>query len=195
VLTGSLRFQVAVSRFIDDVSILAIEDCLVSKLPTLFRSSNVLEMSRKDISRLAGETQESSLERKRLEAKRGILETGLQGLKSLHKRRNVVNRPKQDQVASEDSEQMSAMTPNRSEKASVTTSSAEAAPRATIPDEPSHYPDKVTIPPPVDEWPPQAGFHGDMEDGWAPHIPKKDKKKVSRHGVVEKPHVDREWGY
>jgi hypothetical protein len=177
VLTGSLRFQVAVSRFIDDVSILAIEDCLVSKLPTLFRSSNVLEMSDEDISRLAGETRESSLERKRLEAKRGILETGLQGLKSLHKRRNVVNRPKRDQVASEDSEQMSAMTPNRSEKASVATSSAEAAPQAIIPGEPPHYPDKVTIPPPVDEW--QAGSHGDMEDAWAPHIPKKDKKKVS----------------
>ncbi|KAL8367053.1 hypothetical protein RB599_010965 [Gaeumannomyces hyphopodioides] len=82
-------YKVAVSRFIDDLSILAIEDCLISKLSTLFRSSNVLEMSAEDISRLAGETQESSLERKRLEAKRGILETGLQGLKSLHKRRNV----------------------------------------------------------------------------------------------------------
>jgi len=177
-----------VSRFIDDVSILAIEDCLISKLPTLFRSSNVLEMSGQDISRLTGETQESSLERKRLEAKRGILETGLQSLKSLHKRRNVIKSLKEDQAASEDSEQMSAMTPSRSEKASIATNSAEAAPRAIIPDEPSHSPDRVAIPPPVDEWPPEAGFHGDMEDGWAPHIPKTDKKKVS-------PHVNRQWGY
>jgi hypothetical protein len=54
-----------VSRFVDDVSVLAIEDCLISKLPTLFRSSNVLPMIEGDISHLAGETQESSIERKR----------------------------------------------------------------------------------------------------------------------------------
>jgi hypothetical protein len=149
VLTGSLRFQVAVSRFIDDVSTLAIEDCLISKLSTLFRSSNVLEMSSQDLSRLAGETRESSLERKRLETKRGILETGLQSLKSLHKRRNAVNPPKQNRVASGDSEQMSAMTPNRSENASIATNSAEAAP---LPDEPAHSLGGVAIPPPVDEW-------------------------------------------
>lgn len=118
------------SRFIDDVSVLAIEDCLISKLSTLFRSSNVLEMSGEDISRLAGETLESSLERKRLEAKRGILETGLQGLKSLHKRRNVVNPPKQDQVGSEDSEQMSVMTPSRSGESIDGHNSTEAAPPA-----------------------------------------------------------------
>ncbi len=123
------------SRFIDDVSILAIEDCLISKLSTLFRSRNVLEMSGQDISRLVGETPESSLERKRLEAKRGTLEAGLQSLKSLHKRRHVVNPTKQDQVASEDSEQMSATTPSSSEKASIATNSAEAARRAIISDE------------------------------------------------------------
>ena len=195
VLTGSLHFQVAVSRFIDNVSILAIEDCLISKLSTLFRSRNVLEMSDQDISRLAGETPESSLERKRLEAKRGILETGLQSLKSLHKRRNVVNPTKQDQVASEDSEQMSAITPSSSGKASMATTSAEAAPREIVSDEPSQSPDRVAIPPPVDEWPPPAEFHGDMEDVWAPRIPKTDKKKVSRQGMVEKPHVDRDWGF
>ena len=189
ILTGSLRFQVAVSRFIDDMSILAIEDCLISKLSTLFRSSNVLEMSDDDISRLAGETPESSLERRRLEAKRGILETGLQSLKSLHKRRNVVNPPKQDQVASEDSEQMSSMTPSGSEKASIATNSAEAAPRATSPYEPYHSPDRVAIPPQTDEWPPQAG---DMENDWRSRILKKDKKKAS---MVEEPLVEPEWGY
>lgn len=155
-LTGSLRFQVSVNRFIDDVSTLAIEDCLISKLSTLFRSSNVLEMSDEDISCLAGETRESSLERKRLESKRGVLETGLQGLKSLHKRRNVVSPPKQDQVASEDLEKMPAMTPSGSEKASIATNSTEEAPRAIIADEPSHSRDRVAISPPIHEWPPQA---------------------------------------
>ncbi|KAJ9138996.1 p-loop containing nucleoside triphosphate hydrolase protein [Coniochaeta hoffmannii] len=94
-------YKVAVSRFIDDMSVLAIEDCLIGKLSTLFGSREVLNMSEQDISRLAGETAESSLERKRLEAKRGILETGLKGLKSLHKHRNVVDSPKQDQGALE----------------------------------------------------------------------------------------------
>lgn len=177
------------------MSVLAIEDCLISKLSTLFRSSNVLEMSGEDISRLAGETRESYLERKRLEAKRGILETGLQSLKSLHKRRNVVNLPKQDQVASEDSEQMPAVTPSRSEKASIATNSDEAAPRAIIPNEPSHSPDRVAIPSPVDEWLPQVGFHGEMEDGWASRMPKTGKKKSWRQAMVEKPRVDQEWAY
>ncbi|KAJ9130478.1 p-loop containing nucleoside triphosphate hydrolase protein [Pleurostoma richardsiae] len=139
-------YKVAVNRFIDDVSILAIEDCLISKLSTLFRSRNVLDMSDQDISRLAEETPESFLERKRLETKRGILETGLQSLKRLHKRSNIVNPLKQDQVASEDSE-----------KASIATNSVEATPRATIPDELSHSPDRVAILRPVDDWPPQSG--------------------------------------
>lgn len=197
VLTGALRFQVAVSRFIDDVSVLAVEDCLISKLSTLFRSSNVLEMSGEDMSRLAGETQESSIERKRLEAKRGILETGLQGLKSLHKRRNAINPPKQDQVASEDSEQMFVMTPGRSERESIATNSTEPVRRAIISDEPpSHSPDRITIPSAIDEWPPQAEFHSDIEDGWAFRTSKKDKKNVSRHRVIEEePQVDPKWEY
>lgn len=178
VLTGSLRFQVALSRFIDDVSTLAIEDCLINKLSTLFRSSNVLEMSHEDLSRLAGETPESSLERKRLETKRGILETGLQGLKSLHKRRKFVDPLKQDQVALGDSEQMSANESIRSEKASVTANSAEVPPRAITRNETSHSPERAAMPSPFDEWPPQAVFDGNIEDKWAFHVPQKNNKKV-----------------
>lgn len=193
VLTDSLRFQVAVNRFIDDMSILAIEDCLISKLPSLFKSGTVLAMSEEDISRLAGETSGSSLERKRLDAKHRILESGLQGLKSLRKRRNLANPPKQNQVASEDSEQTSAMTPSRSEKASTATNSVEAAPRAITPDEPSHSRDRIVIPPPIYEWSAQDEVHGDMEDGGTPRISKKGKKKASRQRIVEEPLADREW--
>lgn len=149
VLTDSFRFQVAVSRFIDDVSILAIEDCLISKLPTLFRSSNVLEMNDEDRSRLAGETQESSMERARLEAKRGILETGLQGLKSLHKRRNIITAAKELPATSENSRHTSAITPSRSEEGSISTNHAELATRSIIPSEPYHRPDSPEIPPAV----------------------------------------------
>lgn len=87
------------------MSVLAIENCLISKLSTLFRASNFPEMSDQALAHLAGETSESSLERRRLEAKRETLKTGLQ---SLHKRRNLVNLPKQDwELGEEESENMS----------------------------------------------------------------------------------------
>jgi hypothetical protein len=181
-----------VRRFIDDMSILAIEDCLISKLSMLFRSSNVLKMGDEEIARLAGETLESALERRRLEAKRGILETGLQGLKSLHRRRNTVSPNNADQVASEDSQQLSVMTPSRSEKASIPPDSGEA-PRAMNPDEASPSPAMVATPPPIDGWLTRTGLQSDMEDIWAPR-PKKGKKKASGHGTVY-PLADQEWGH
>lgn len=116
------------NRFIDDVSVLAIEDCLISKLSTLFRSSNVLNMEEEEISRLAGETEESSQERKRLEAKSEVLEKALRDLKNLLKRRNVLHLTKQDQETSKDSEPTASMTPNgteEEEEAPIATSEPE----------------------------------------------------------------------
>lgn len=175
------------SRFIDDVSNLAIEDCLISKLSTLFKSGNVLEMSPQDVSRLAGETPESSLERQRLEAKRKTLKTGLQSLKSLNKRRSgVVSPTEQDQAVSEDSEKTSAMTPSRSEKASIATDIAEADHPAFIPDKPYRSSGTVEIPPPLDEWPPQVGFDRHEENLWTGTLKKNGKNlKASRQGKVE----------
>lgn len=92
------------NRFIDDVSVLAIEDCLIGRLSQLFRPRFILNMSPEDISRLAGETEESSLERDRLGQKRKILEMGLQGLKSLLKRRDFARPVMRDPAASDDSE-------------------------------------------------------------------------------------------
>lgn len=102
------------------MSVLAIESRLMDKIPTLYRSSGFPEMSDEDLSHLAGETPESSQERKRLEAKRGILMTGLQSLKSLQKRGNVVKPTKQDrQGLPKDSEGTSARTPSRSGSSGV----------------------------------------------------------------------------
>lgn len=175
------------------MSILAIEDCLISKLSTLFRSKDVVDMNPQELSHLAGETRESSLERQRLEAKRSILRTGLQSLKSLNKRRNVVNPAEPDQMTSEESDQVSVMTPSRSEKSPVATNSAGAAPREIIPDEPSHSPDRVVIAPAVDDWATQAGYDGQLAEFWT-NFQKKKKKKASRHGTVgsmfENPFVD-----
>ncbi|KAH8903006.1 hypothetical protein BR93DRAFT_202853 [Coniochaeta sp. PMI_546] len=161
-------YKVAVSRFIDDVSVLAIEDCVISKLSTLFKSSNVVLMSAEDLSRLAGETPETSLERARLEAKRGILETGLQDLKSFGRQRIVVHRPLKDQVVSKDSEQTSAMTPSPSEKASIAPTIIDAPPRAVSPGVPSPFQDRVPMPPLDDEW-----FLGDTD---APRMTKRSTK-------------------
>ncbi|KAK1756313.1 hypothetical protein QBC47DRAFT_460164 [Echria macrotheca] len=97
-------YKVALNRFIDDVGVLAIENCLISKLPTLFRASNFPEMSGEALAHLVGETPESSLERKRLEEKREILKTGLQ---SLHKRRNLINLPKVDSESGKESQNTS----------------------------------------------------------------------------------------
>ncbi|KAM0547829.1 hypothetical protein ACHAPJ_010175 [Fusarium lateritium] len=126
---------VAVDRFIDDVSVLAIEDCLVSKLSSLFRSGNVVEMSDEDLYLLAGETQESCIERERIEVKQRILERGLQDLKSLYKRKTVVDLRRKDGLVSEDSDQMSAITRSRSGEASIITSSARAPSEEASPDE------------------------------------------------------------
>lgn len=164
-LTGLLLFQVAVNRFIDDVSTLAIEDCLIAKLSTLFRSSNILGMSEQELSHLAGETPESSLERQRLEAKRQILKTGLQSLKSLNKRRNVIIATEQDQVEMEESDQVSATTPSRSEKSPVATNGAGDSLREMIHDEPAQFLDRVEIPRDTapDAWPPQDRYDNGEE--------------------------------
>ncbi len=177
------------------MSTLAIEDCLISKLSTLFRSNNVIDMSSEDISALAGETQESSQERKRLETKRRVLETGLERLKSFHKRRNIVHPPQLDQVTPKSPKQTSAMTSNRAEKASIATNGAEAPPVATTSYyEPSHSPEQVVVPLLVDEWQSRTGLQVDTEDVWAP-IPRANKKHPPKQSIVEKPLADREWAY
>ncbi|KAL5608679.1 hypothetical protein FOVSG1_003360 [Fusarium oxysporum f. sp. vasinfectum] len=120
-------YKVAVNRFIDDVSVLAIEDCLIGKLPSLFTSSSVAEMSDEKLYLLAGETKKSFVERQRLELKQGILEKGLQDLKSLYKRSTVVGHRGYHGLSSEDSDKVSAITQSRSEKGSSLTDRGRAA--------------------------------------------------------------------
>lgn len=108
------------------MSAFAIEDCLVSKLPTLFKSKNVLAMNEEVISRLVGETEGSRKERARLEAKRQVLKTGLQGLKNLLQRRPVADLSEEDRSAPRDSEQTLTVTPpGWSKEASIDESLSE----------------------------------------------------------------------
>jgi hypothetical protein len=95
---------VAINRFIDDVSVLAIEDCLIGKVAGLFKSTKITKMSAEQIARLAGETTESSIERNRLTEKRKILEAGLSGFKSLQKQGQHTRPDEWERVVPEDAE-------------------------------------------------------------------------------------------
>lgn len=90
------------------MSVLAIEDCFLKKISTLFRSS-LVEMNDEDISRLAGETEECSRERSRLEEKRVILEASLRRLKRALEQNNVMDAFEHDQPGIADSHQAPAV--------------------------------------------------------------------------------------
>jgi hypothetical protein len=72
---------VAFDRFVDDVSVLAIEECLISKLPDLLKPSRVHELGTEEIQRLVGESEETASSRTKLNEKRTLLQKGLQDLK------------------------------------------------------------------------------------------------------------------
>lgn len=107
------------NRFIDDVSVLAVEDCLIGKVAKLFQSDKVLDMSSDDISRLAGETAESSVERQRLVDKRKMLDDGLRGLKGLQKQKQFTRPADWGPVSSGDVEEQLEKTTSDSESASI----------------------------------------------------------------------------
>jgi hypothetical protein len=72
--------QVALAKFVDDLSILAIER-LLQELPSRFDPDVVERMSEDDIKRLAAETEETAIDRARCTQKRDLLEEGLRELK------------------------------------------------------------------------------------------------------------------
>ncbi|KAL2758434.1 hypothetical protein ACRALDRAFT_1080266 [Sodiomyces alcalophilus JCM 7366] len=80
-------YTVALKKFIDDVSVLAIEQCLVQKLPDLFSPCVVLNLSDEDIGDLAAESKEARAARVRYSEKRNVLHTALRSLSRLNKRR------------------------------------------------------------------------------------------------------------
>lgn len=84
--------QVALKKFIDDVSVLAVEFCLVKKLPSLFNPEKIFEMNDEEISRLAAEHDSTGAERIRYAEKREILLAGLNELRRLDKHRSVLSK-------------------------------------------------------------------------------------------------------
>lgn len=70
---------------------LAIEHCLIRKLPSLFTPKMVYDLDDEDVNRLAAESNGASSDRARCSEKLGILETGLQDLKRLNKHRAITS--------------------------------------------------------------------------------------------------------
>lgn len=68
---------------IDDVSVLAIETCLITRLSTIFSPATVLDIGDAIVTAVAAEDEESSMERARCDEKRKILEEGLRELKDI----------------------------------------------------------------------------------------------------------------
>lgn len=71
----------AIDRFIDDISVIAVEICLIKKLPLLLTPNRVLELGAAEIKLLVGESEETAIDRKKLNEKLGLLQKGLQDIK------------------------------------------------------------------------------------------------------------------
>ncbi|WQF77026.1 Putative dynamin stalk domain, GTPase effector domain-containing protein [Colletotrichum destructivum] len=76
-------YKVALKRFIDDVSVLAIENCLIRPLPDLFTSNVVFDMAEDQVRQLAAESQQLIDERAQCLERQEVLEIGLQTLRPL----------------------------------------------------------------------------------------------------------------
>ncbi|KAG6266920.1 hypothetical protein E4U48_005272 [Claviceps purpurea] len=76
-------YEVAINKFIDDVSVLAVEQCLISKLPDLFPDDILFDFKDEEIARLAGETEAASKQREKCNAKLAVLEDGRRDLMNL----------------------------------------------------------------------------------------------------------------
>ncbi|KAG6080769.1 hypothetical protein E4U16_008161 [Claviceps sp. LM84 group G4] len=76
-------YEVAMNKFIDDVSVLAVEQCLVSKLPDLFPDEILFDFKDEEIARLAGETEGASKQREKFNQKLAVLEDGRRDLMNL----------------------------------------------------------------------------------------------------------------
>lgn len=75
--TWTDSIKVALKKVVDDISVLAVEKCLVQQLPNLFTPETVFNMDDNVIQAIAAESEESVMERKHTTVRLRVLETGL----------------------------------------------------------------------------------------------------------------------
>ncbi|KAI0595454.1 P-loop containing nucleoside triphosphate hydrolase protein [Biscogniauxia sp. FL1348] len=73
-------YQVAIKKFVDDISVNAIETCLIQRLPDVFSPDVVWDLDEKAVERLGSEDESAIKERIDATTKLNILETGLKDL-------------------------------------------------------------------------------------------------------------------
>jgi len=85
VLLDSLtnKFQVALKQFVDDFAVHAVEQALLVKIENLFTPGSIFELEDELIADIAGETEQSQIERESSEAKLRMLRKALDILKRL----------------------------------------------------------------------------------------------------------------
>jgi hypothetical protein len=88
-LTIGFHSQLALERFVDDVSIIAVEKCFIDRLPSLLTPNRVLELQPAEIKRLVGESEETAIARKMVVDKLRTLEKGLQDIKCFQGHRSA----------------------------------------------------------------------------------------------------------
>ncbi|KAK8147552.1 hypothetical protein G3M48_001451 [Beauveria asiatica] len=76
-------YKLASKKFIDDISVLAVERCLISRLPALFPSETILDLRDDEIAHIATESHAMMLERIRYNEKLAILKGAKDDLKQL----------------------------------------------------------------------------------------------------------------
>ena len=78
--------QVALKTFVDEVSGLVVERCLIQHLPSISSHDFVCKLSDADTDQLVGESAAMAMERARVMEKLKVLEDGLAQLTQLNKR-------------------------------------------------------------------------------------------------------------
>lgn len=144
-------------------------------------------MSDEDLSLLAGETEESRSKREHLTAKRGILEKGLQDLKSLYKHRTIIDLTNQDDSALEDPKKVATITQNGFRKSSVATPSTGIAPEGFSANELSNAEEKLPSPLQEDD---RGTYHVSLKDVWSSSMDTKSNRKALKEVMGEEP----SWG-
>ena len=76
---------------IDAVSVLAVEQCLVGKLPSLFQAELILDLEDGEITRLAQESAVAASKRVQCKEKLAVLEAGKEDLNRLDSHRSLIS--------------------------------------------------------------------------------------------------------